>query len=109
MHTYLSLFKDISRAEGLFGHCPEGDVGTPTLAWLYARALNADAGRRFDAYRHLGDVALLIAGLFRPYLCRQKALVGVDYHIKMGAGCLCKCSKYRLPHGILCHPQRTCA
>ena len=82
----ISLFKEMTRTEALHRCVREDETGTPTLTWLYQRALQVDSGRRFEAFRHLGDVALIVAGLFREHLQRRKALVGLDYHVRMGSG-----------------------
>ncbi len=82
----VQLFGDFSRVEALNRGSPSDDPGAPTLTWLYARAQTGAPAERFDAWRHLGDVALMIAGLFGSYLERRKNLVGVDYYVRMGAG-----------------------
>ena len=46
--------------------------------------LAKDPGKRFDAYRHLGDVSLIVSGFFTPHVERERSLVGVDYYVQMG-------------------------
>lgn len=85
--SYLvQLFADFSRVEELYRMHKAEDTGTPTLAWLYERAQQGDPADRFDAWRHLGDVALMVAGFFGRYLERRRAIVGLDYYVQMGAG-----------------------
>lgn len=65
---------------------PTGTEGaTATLAWLYREARECPPGARFEAYRRLGDVALVAPSLFAPYVERRKALVGRGYYEQMGA------------------------
>ena len=80
-----SLFAGFATREGLHGRQRPGERGTPALVWLYEEAQRArDRGQRFDAYRHLGDVSLIVSGFFTPYLERERSLVGVDYYVQMG-------------------------
>jgi hypothetical protein len=79
----VNLLAYFSRAEHLFEHTPDGYTLQP-LALLYERALNA--GRpddRHHSLKRLGDVALLISGLFSDSLNRKA--VDVDYYIAMGS------------------------
>ncbi len=80
----LRLFSDFNRIEKLQALANQ-EPGTPALVWLYERAQTVDEGQRFAAYRNLGDVALLVSGLFAPHIERQRSLVGVDYYIDMGS------------------------
>ena len=83
--TYvLHLVGDFSRPEVLHGRGQREDPGTPALVWLYQEAREAAPSQRFDAYRHLGDVALMVAGFFAPHVERARSLVGVDYYVDMG-------------------------
>ncbi|MEQ9499054.1 MAG: hypothetical protein RIT81_19390 [Deltaproteobacteria bacterium] len=59
--------------------------GTPALVWLYERAQQGDPGQRFEAFRHLGDVSLIVSGFFTPHIERERSLVGLDYYVQMGA------------------------
>ncbi len=65
---------------------PEGDDTTATLAWLYEEARLAAPLQQAEAYRRLGDVALVVPSLFAPYVDRPRALVGRRYYIDMGRG-----------------------
>lgn len=57
--------------------------GLPPLADLYAEARSATHARdRLRALRRLGDVALMVAGVFSDYLKRR--IVDVDYYVAMG-------------------------
>jgi hypothetical protein len=79
-----NLFIDFSANGALHGRQKKGEPGTPALVWLYEDAKNAaEPGRRFDAYRHLGDVSLVVSGLFSPHV--ERSLVGIDYYVQMGA------------------------
>ena len=80
-----NLFADVATHDGLHGRQRAGERGTPALVWLYEEAQKAtDRGARFDAYRHLGDVSLIVSGFFTPYVERERSLVGVDYYVQMG-------------------------
>jgi hypothetical protein len=79
------LFIDVATHQGLHGRQRPGERGTPALVWLYEEAQKArDRGQRFDAYRHLGDVSLIVSGFFTPHVERERSLVGVDYYVQMG-------------------------
>lgn len=78
------LMGDFSRHEALYASARPDEPGTPTLVWLYEKAQTAERSQRFEAYRHLGDVALVVSGLFGAHLERQRSLVGVDYYVGMG-------------------------
>ncbi len=80
-----NLFTDFATHQGLHGRQRAGERGTPALVWLYEEAQTAsDRGRRFDAYRRLGDVSLIVSGFFTPHVERKRSLVGVDYYVQMG-------------------------
>ena len=70
------------RAENLFPQTPDG-VGQQPLALTYAEAVEAKTPmEREAALRRLGDVALVVAGLFAASFSRK--LVDIDYYIAMG-------------------------
>lgn len=70
------------RAENLFPQTPDG-VGQQPLALTYAEAVEARTPEERDAaLRRLGDVALVVAGLFAASFSRK--LVDIDYYIAMG-------------------------
>jgi len=70
------------RAENLFQQTPDGVVQQP-LALTYAEAVEAKTPEERDAaLRRLGDVALVVAGLFAASFSRK--LVDIDYYIAMG-------------------------
>lgn len=70
------------RAENLFQPTPDGMVQQP-LALTYAEAVEAKTPEeREAALRRLGDVALVVAGLFAASFSRK--LVDIDYYIAMG-------------------------
>src|SRR5688572_3105208 len=64
----LKLCSEFARHEALYGTEKAGEAGTPALVWLYQRAQTADRGLRFHAYRHLGDVSLVVSGLFSAHV-----------------------------------------
>lgn len=70
------------RAENLFQSTP-GRAGIQPLALTYAEAVEAKTQDERDAaLRRLGDVALVVAGLFAASFSRK--LVDIDYYIAMG-------------------------
>jgi hypothetical protein len=81
VRQYLTqLCVDFAQAHGV------GDAGaTATLAWLYRAAREAPPAQRFEAYRRLGDVALVAPSFFAPYVERRRSLVGRGYYVEMGA------------------------
>jgi hypothetical protein len=83
-HAYLvDLCCDFVARDALQG--ARDEPGPPTLAWLYARAVEGPPDQRLESWRRLGDVALAISGLFAPYLHRRQAVVGPEYYAQMGA------------------------
>ena len=79
----VNLLAHFSKAEHLFEEDSNGMHLKP-LALLYAQAMQADRLEdRLRALRRLGDVALLISGVFSGYLNRRS--VGIDYYIGMGS------------------------
>lgn len=83
--TYLlHLVGDFSDPTALHRADRSDEPGTPALVWLYQEAREAPPTRRFEAYRHLGDVALMVAGFFGPHIERARSLVGVQYYVDMG-------------------------
>jgi hypothetical protein len=81
----LNLCADFAKSESLHGCESDDETGTPALVWLYRRAQRGDRGVRFQAYRHLGDVALVVSGFFATHIERERSLVGVDYYVQMGS------------------------
>jgi hypothetical protein len=59
-----------------------GESGTPALTWLYQRAVESPTRERFNAFRQLGDVALLVSGFFGPHV--ERSLVDVNFYVQMG-------------------------
>jgi hypothetical protein len=83
--TYLlNLCREFSKHEALFAG-GKGEAGTPALVWLYEKAQTSDRGTRFQAYRRLGDVSLMVSGFFAQHIERERSLVGIDYYVQMGA------------------------
>lgn len=82
VHYLVNLLERFSKADTLFAMTPEGPQ-TPVLAFLYGQALEAkDLQTRFSILQRLGDVAMMISGIFPGSLGRK--LVDVDYYIGMG-------------------------
>lgn len=81
--AYVSrLLAECTDPRKLFSATPEGLEARP-LAFLYADAVHAEGPQqRKLALKRLGDVALVMAGLFAG--CLRRSLVGVDYYIAMG-------------------------
>ncbi len=78
----VNLLAHFSRAEHLFVDTGEGRALQP-LAEIYAQALEAPSREvQTASLKRLGDVALLIAGIFSDSLNRK--LVDLDYYIAMG-------------------------
>lgn len=80
----VQLVSEFTRRDALHRVEPEGESGTPALFRLYERAMQADPRSRFDAYRYLGDVALVVSGFFAPHVARSN--VSVRYYRQMGSG-----------------------
>ncbi len=82
VYYIVNLLAYFTRADRLFRQTADGVLLQP-LALLYAEAVetsNPEARRQL--LRHLGDVALLISGLFSSSLNRK--VVDIDYYIAMG-------------------------
>lgn len=92
------LLTEFSQTAPLF-EGSESARALPPLTDLYTRAQGAATREaRSRALRHLGDVALMVAGVFSGYLKRR--LVDVDYYVAMGGSayaCLagCRAGVYR--------------
>jgi len=82
VYYIVNLLDYFTQANKLFSYTPEGVTLQP-LALIYAEAVEAaSVEARHQILRRLGDVALLISGLFSSSLNRK--LVDVDYYIAMG-------------------------
>jgi len=90
----VNLLAHYTHAENLFCKTTDG-VDLKPLALIYAEAVDAaSAEQRHAALKRLGDVALLISGLFSSSLNRK--VVDLDYYIAMGGsayGYLCDISR----------------
>ena len=78
----VQLVTEFTDSGALHEFSREGEPGTPALVWLYERAVEAAPREQFNAFRHLGDVALVVSGFFAPHI--ERSLVGVDYYVQMG-------------------------
>ena len=81
----LQLCRRMAHRDALHAFQAPDESGTPALVWLYRRARECAPSERFDAYRTIGDVALVVSGLFQPHVARRRSAVGVDYYVRMGA------------------------
>jgi len=82
VYYLVNLLAQFMRADALF-ECTTDGVYIKPLALCYADAVQAESrGARHQALKKLGDVALLVAGMFSASLNRK--LVGLDYYIAMG-------------------------
>jgi len=78
----VNLLTYYTRAENLFAGT-EPRVTCQPLALIYAQAVEAQSPEaRQASLKRLGDLALVVAGLFSASLSRR--LVDVDYYIAMG-------------------------
>lgn len=78
----VNLLTGFMRTENLFEQTADGMVQQP-LALTYAAAVEAKSPvERDSALKRLGDVALVVAGLFAASFSRK--LVDVDYYVAMG-------------------------
>lgn len=94
VYYVVNLLAYFTRAEKLFQRTEDGVVLQP-LAQLYAEAAETpNPEERRHKLRRLGDVALLISGLFAASLNRK--VVDVDYYIAMGGAA----------YGVLCGLDR---
>jgi hypothetical protein len=84
IHYVVNVLTQFTRSDALFECTPDGYAIRP-LALFYAEAAEAGSRSARDmALKRLGDVALLIAGMFSASLDRK--LVNIDYYIAMGGG-----------------------
>lgn len=90
VHYVVNLLAYFAHADKLFLKTT-GGAGLEPLALIYAEAVEASHPvRRDESLRRLGDVALVISGLFSSSLNRKP--VDIDYYIAMGGaayGFLC--------------------
>ncbi|QSA95856.1 hypothetical protein [Methylococcus sp. EFPC2] len=78
----VELLAQFTRSDALF-ECTADGVGIKPLALCYADAVQAESRSvRHQALKRLGDVALMVAGMFSASLTRK--VVGMDYYIAMG-------------------------
>lgn len=82
IYYVVNLLTYYARADHLFEQTADGLALQP-LAMIYSEAVEASSVEERDkALQRLGDIALLISGLFSDSLNRK--LVDVDYYIAMG-------------------------
>jgi len=78
----VNLLSHFVRSEHLFADTSEGPALQPLVELYTAAATASSVDERARLLRRLGDVALLISGIFSDSLNRK--LVDVDYYIAMG-------------------------
>lgn len=83
-HYLVQVCCDFAEQRAFGAHESRGEPGTPTLTWMVERAQELPGPARFEAYRSLGDVALVVSGLFAPHVERRRSLVGRGYYVDMG-------------------------
>jgi hypothetical protein len=79
----LQLCIEYADRDALHSETARDERGVPALTWLYQRAKTSAPADRFNAYRKLGDLALMISGFFAPQI--ERSLVGVGYFVDMGS------------------------
>jgi hypothetical protein len=73
----VALLSRFAKADPVYSH-------DEALVHLLENALEADRETRITIFKHLGDLALYVAGYFPESLSRK--LVDIDYYVQMG-GC----------------------
>ncbi|MBX2811414.1 MAG: hypothetical protein KTR25_06385 [Myxococcales bacterium] len=96
----VQLFEEFALAERFHEATHDDEPGPPTLAWLYERARNGSSATRLEAWRHLGDVALMVSSVFGSYLERRHCIVGVDYYVRMGTSAYNTAANYARTGGL---------
>jgi len=82
VYYLVNLLDYFAKSENLFSTTEDG-THIPPLAVLYAHAMETnDMDTRQQLLRRLGDIALIVGGVFPGSLSRK--LVDVDYYIGMG-------------------------
>lgn len=77
----VNIMHDFMHYENLF--CIQKDErGTPSLAWLYEKAVSSTGSLKKEAYRKLGDVALIVSGMYADHVNPSP---GASYYIDMGS------------------------
>ena len=80
--------------ETLFVRNSEGKLEDNVLAHLYADFLNGNAEVKHKALRRLGDICMVITGLFPDSLNRK--IVDIDYYFGMGGTAYAQLSQLQL-------------
>ncbi len=82
VHYVVNMLAQFTRSDALF-ECTSDGYSIRPLALFYAQAVEAESRTARElTLKRLGDVALLISGMFSASLDRK--LVNVDYYIAMG-------------------------
>ncbi|MBI4816534.1 MAG: hypothetical protein HY791_09750 [Deltaproteobacteria bacterium] len=86
----VQIAAEYGSAQALHRGARPGERGTPALVWLYEEAHRVRPSERFDAYRRMGDVALVVSGFYTPHI--ERSLVDVRYYIGMGEAAYAQCA-----------------
>ena len=78
----VNLLAGYMESEKYFHRSNDGSLNENTVAFIYAKSLEGDAEQKKTYLKRLGDVCLMIAGVF-PESVRRK-LVDIDYYLGMG-------------------------
>jgi hypothetical protein len=70
------------RSDNFFDQTPDGKLQDNVLAHLYAKYLEGTGETKHVALKRLGDVCLLVTGIFPESL--RKKIVGMNYYFGMG-------------------------
>jgi len=81
-------------SEHFFAKGPEGKLDNPILADLYGQYLHGSVEVRKVILKRLGDICLVITGIFPDSLKRK--LVDMDYYFGMGGSAYHTLSTYQL-------------
>ena len=87
----VNLLVNFIQSENFFSHSEDGKLRNPVLADLYAEIVQGDPATRLAALRRLGDVCLMVTGMFPDSLNRK--LVDIDYYFGMGGTAYAELSK----------------
>jgi hypothetical protein len=69
-------------SENFFSQDESGKMRVPVIAELYAQYLSGTAANKHHTLKQMGDVCLMITGVFPDSL--NKKIVDVDYYLGMG-------------------------
>lgn len=79
----VSILCDNIKSETLCSLTKDG-TNFPLMFSLYEKSIKSSPINQFNEYRNMGDVSLLMTGLFSDYISRKASLNNKDYYIEMG-------------------------